>query len=181
MRRQIEEIGGEFHETDPDLPEELEEMYLESVLEFETAGWSRPYDVLIESGLSLPEPHQLSEEEITAKLWEVMGALALMNVYVLSTDHLSDRQLYHRLITDSLQEETVMIPHNPAFRCYIDLVSSGSDEDIECWLTYYADEDDRDGWVKQFPDSVLPERRNAPFNRDARLPRPTDDFVPGVH
>ena len=51
------------------------------------------------------------------------------------------------------------------------LVSSGSDEDIDIWLTYYADDDSRAQWRRDFPDAEIPERKTPPYDRDRLLPQ----------
>ena len=45
-----------------------------------------------------------ADEQLTARLWEVIHALARQAVYLHSTDHLSDRQLYKQLTEDALHE-----------------------------------------------------------------------------
>jgi hypothetical protein len=58
----------------------------------------------------------------------------------------------------------------------IDLVSSGSDEDNELYLKYYADEQTREQWTEDFPDMEIPERVQPPYDRDRLLPQP--DWTP---
>ena len=54
---------------------------------------------------------------------------------------------------------------------HIDLVGSGSEEDIANYLRYYADESTRRDWAREFPDLVLPPHEQPPYDRDRRLPR----------
>ena len=69
-------------------------------------------------------------------LWEVIHALAGLGTYLHSTDHLSDRELYTHLWSESLREPTVIMPENPDFAYHIDLVGSGSDEDTFLYLKH---------------------------------------------
>ena len=66
-----------------------------------------------------------------------------MRVYLDSTNHLSDRELYTYLLHDSLQEWSHTFPPEMGYNCHIDLCGSGSNEDIDIHYKYYADEKDR--------------------------------------
>src|SRR5437016_14489377 len=93
LRENIKEVAGEemFSGKIADCTPELEEAFLENVLELETHGWVRPFDTLVSDGLSLPPPDALDDAAITAKLWELIHALAGQRLFLSSTDHLSDR------------------------------------------------------------------------------------------
>lgn len=157
-----------------DCPEEIAEQFKNYVEAFEQANCRQPFDVLLDSGISLPPASELSETELSAKLWEVINALSLLAIYLESTDHLSDRELYTLLCEDVLLEETVFQSGEMMnMNCHIDLVSSGSKADTDLYLKYYADDDDRAFWLKEFPDDVLPSQEPLPFNRDHQLPKPT--------
>lgn len=66
---------------------------------------------------------------------------------------------------------TVIMPPEAGYNCTYDLVSSGSDEDTQAWLKYYADEDTRRQWAKDFPDDILPPHEDPPYDRDRHLPQ----------
>jgi hypothetical protein len=112
---------------------------------------------------------------VKAKLWEVIEGLARMHVFLYNTNHFSDRELYAHLWQESLREIMRFPDFGESATCYLDLVSSGSEEDIECWLCYYASEDTRAQWQKDFPDDVLPPRERPPYDRDRLLPRAPHD------
>jgi hypothetical protein len=156
-----------------DCPEEIAEQFKNYVEAFEQANCRQPFEVLLDSGISLPLASDLSETELSAKLGEVINALSLLAIYLESTDHLSDRELYTLLCEDVLREETVFQSGDRMnMNCHIDLVSSGSKADTDLYLKYYADDDDRAFWLKQFPDDVLPSQEPLPFDRDRQLPKP---------
>lgn len=144
--------------------------YLRQFDEFES-GLSRSncFDRLTELGVELPSPDALSDEEVTAKIWEVAEGLKKLHVFLGSTDHLSDRELYVHLWTDSLREESFIctLPHAA---CHIDLVGTGSDQDIDTWLRYYADEVDREIWIHEWPLDPVPPHEDPPYDRDRFLP-----------
>ena len=56
------------------------------------------------------------------------------------------------------REITVLMPSEAGYNCTYDLVSSGSEEDTHAWLKFYADEEDRQQWAKDFPEDVRPRR-----------------------
>jgi hypothetical protein len=158
---------------DPDLEEE----FLKNVVAVEEAGWTRPADHLAAGGLELTPPDRLDDQALSARLRDVIHAMALRNMYVMSTDHLSDRELYCELL-EHLHEETMMGPATPTpgFNFVIDLVSSGSDEDTYLYLKYYADEDYRRNWHQDYPQDEMPEKTKPPYDRDRFLPQP--DWTP---
>ena len=64
------------------------------------------------------------------------------------------------------------LPENPSDAYIIDLTCSGSDDDNQTCLKYYADEDHRRWWAKDWPDDPMPEAAVATFDRDSKLPQP---------
>ncbi len=171
MTNKTDDINFEISD---DCPEEIAEQFKNYVEAFEQANCRQPFDVLLDSGISLPPASELSETELSAKLSEVINALSLLAIYLESTDHLSDCELYTLLCEDVLREETIFQSGEMMnMNCHIDLVSSGSKADTDLYLKYYADDDDRAFWLKDFPDDVLPSQEPLPFDRDRQLPKPT--------
>jgi hypothetical protein len=72
---------------------------------------------------------------------------------------------------DGLREEAVLFPENPSYAYIIDLTSSGSDEDNQIYLKYYADEEHRNQWALDWPDDPMPDHENPPYDRDRTLPQ----------
>jgi hypothetical protein len=156
-----------------DCPPDLAEQFWGHLADLEQSPQTTHFKQLRERGVTLPPHGDLSDEQLRVKLWEVIHVLAEMNVFICSTNHLGDRELYHRLWSDVLHEWTVDSAF-PDMTCHLDLVGSGSDADIAAWLRYYADADDRARWRRDFPDHVLPARAKPPFNRDRQLPQPSE-------
>src|SRR5262249_53552770 len=121
-----------------DCPPEIAEQFWEQVLAFEEGPETTHAEQLRQAGVELPPADGLSDEQVTAKLWEVIHALARQQVFLHSTDHLSDRELYKHLTEDGLHERFNLPPPELGMRCHIDLVGSGSDEHIHLHLKYYA-------------------------------------------
>lgn len=172
-RRAAEAAGSEFSGWQvPDTPIEIEETFWRSVAAYEEADWTTDAELLGKDGVKLPPPEDLDDESVGKALWMLIGALARRQVYLHSTDHMSDRELYIRLYRDALHEAVKDLPRSPnAFRG-IDFAGSGSEEDIATWMTYYADNDTRASWLKDFPDYPMPPRKPRPFDRDRHLPQP---------
>ncbi len=180
LKRRAEELCGDEVKarTLDDCPDEAEEAFWKHVVEYEEAPWTTNFQQLENAGVSLPSPDSLNDEQVTAKLWEVIQKLALLQVFIEQTDHLSDRELYGHLWTDSLREETKSMPIAANAACHIQLLGSGSEEDNLLLLKYYADEAWRRQWHEDFPSDPMPEHEDPPYDRDRLLPKP-DYFALG--
>ena len=170
LREEIEKLGGSAISVE-DMPVEVEEEFLRHVLAYETAEPISLICLLENAGLVLPTPSALDDEQLTQKLQETIERMASLGAYILHTDHLSDRALYEYLYEDGLREEAVLFPENPSYAYMLDLTGSGSDEDNQIYLRYYADKDHRKRWAVDWPDDVIPEHEDPPFDRDRFLPQ----------
>ncbi len=181
LKRRAEELcGGPMElEAADDLPGEIEESFWKHVVDYEEAPLTTNFQQLEMAGVSLPPPDSLTDEELTTKLWEVIHKLALLRVFLEQTDHLSDRELYTHLWTESLREETPMMPPNANGAWHIAMLGGCSDEDNQLYLKYYADEDWREQWRRDYPDDPIPEHEDLPYNRDRFLPKPDYDLPAG--
>ncbi len=128
------------------------------------------FTMLIDAGVELPAPETMEDDGLTAKLWEVIHELAERQVYLINTDHLSDRDLYAHLWSETLHEWIPLLPFDDMV-CTIDLVGSGSEEHINLYHRFYADEQHRRDWAEHFPDDEMPPREKPPYNRDRLLPK----------
>ena len=162
-----------------DCPAEMEESFWKYVVDYEEAPSGTHFQQLEMAGVSLPPPDSLNDQELTAKLWEVIHKLALLRVFVEQTDHLSDRELYTHLWTDSLREETKMLPPTPNSAWHIQMLGGCSEEDNRLYLRYYADDASRQHWHEDFPDDLVPTHEELPYDRDRLLPKP--DYGPPVN
>ncbi len=181
LKRKAEElVGGKMVDGDSDdCPPEVKEQFWEQVVAYESAPWTTHFKQLEEAGMQLPAPEQLSDEELTAKLWEIIRRLAFLRVFLSQTDHLSDRELYTLLWTDTLREETKALPMDEDSAWHIDLLGSGSEEDTQLYLKYYADEDFRREWHKDWPGEVIPDHEDPRYDRDHYLPQPSYESPSG--
>jgi hypothetical protein len=176
-KRLAELAGGELLMGGADaLPLEQLEQFLRRVLAFEIGPFTTDFDRLVEAGVELPEPESLDDAALATKLWEVIGHLGERGVFLSHTDHLSDRDLYGHLWRHALREEIPAGVDEGAW--HVDLIGTGSAEDIYLHLKFYADEAERTDWLETFPDFVMPPHEDPPYDRDRLLPQPYADPEP---
>lgn len=170
-----EATGGEMIDWEsPDCPPEIAERFWSNVLAYESAGETSHFNQLEELGIELPAPDELDDAQLAAKLWEAIDGLAKLNVFLSQTDHLSDRELYEELWHDLLRETTMDLPPDSGWTCHLDILGSGSEEDTQLYLKYYADDEWRDRWHEDWPDDVIPPHVDPPYDRDSKLPQAPD-------
>ncbi len=161
LEAEVRARGAAVH-VDDGFDDALLEAFLEDVLEFEDAPMTTLRERLIEGGHTKPPD-----------LWTLIRRLAEMNVFIYHTNHLSDAEL-HDWLTRFLDEE---VPDVTSMNVHIDVIGSGSDEDIALSLRHYATEEERDEWRGQFPGEEIPPRQPAPFDRDRFLPNSYEQEV----
>lgn len=154
----------------PDFPDAEREKFLMKIVAMEGLDERPLFDILVEAGVDMPPAEELDDTRLEARLWEVIHAMEEFGHYLQNTDHLSDRDLYKRLWTETLREPTSVMPENPRFACFIDIVGTGSVEDLRLYLKYYADEETRREWAKDWAWGSVPEHEDPPYDRDRRLP-----------
>jgi hypothetical protein len=177
LKRRAEELSGgqmevgSLDDYPSEVPAEVEEGFWKYIVDYEEAPWTTHFQQLESAGVSLPPPDSLKDEELTAKLWEIIQKLALLHVFISQTDHLSDRELYTHLWTESLREETKAMPMAANSSYHIELLGSYSEEDMRLFLKYYADDDFRRQWHKDWPKDPIPAHEDPPYDRDRLLPK----------
>lgn len=185
LREQARELtGGQMTDMeDPDAPPELIEQFWGNVVEWERAPWTSEFELLRRDGIDLPDPDEMDDATLHAKLWTAIHAMARRHSYLCNTDHLRDRELYTLLWEEIWHEATKDIPHvtdddaKPRGCAWIDMLGSGSEEDLELYLRYYANDDERAMWAKD--GITVPDREKPPHDRDRHLPKmpePEDDW-----
>jgi hypothetical protein len=170
LRTELEKLGGSTS-TLESMPADMEEEFLRHVLEYETAEQITLLRLLENSGLEVPAPESLDDHALKIKLKDIIDRMASVGSYLLHTNHVSDRDLYGYLYHEALREETVLFPENPSYAYMIDLTGSGSEDDNQTYLKYYADEEYRRQWAHDWPNDPIPEHEEPPFDRDRFLPQ----------
>lgn len=156
-------------------PKEFKESYAEYARKMDLIMYGPTttyFEQLREAGIQLPEPDSVADADIRTKLWEVIAGLAKLRAFLEHTNHLNDRELYARLWHEVLREETPAIDEI-GFNSNLGLRIGEDDAETALWLKYYADETDREIWLKDFPGDKMPAHEDPPFTRD--------DVLPGSH
>ncbi len=162
--RRLHQVGmGEGGPDDPG--------YWALVHDLEFAPLTTNLEQLREIGVEMPDPMVLGDVELTQTLEDVLRGLSMIDVFLLHTGHLDDRELYVLLRDRILREPVRDVPSGCGSREWID-VAGGSDR--ETFLAWYADEDERE--EARDEGELVPERRPLRSDRDERLPRPKDDL-----
>jgi hypothetical protein len=68
-----------------------------------------------------------------------------------------------------LLEDHPVVPDGFPVTTHLDVLGGWSEDDIEAFLRYHADEDDRKTWREEFG-KTLPEHVDPPYERDRFLP-----------
>ena len=127
-----------------------------------------PIEVLRQRGTAIPPEETLDDDELHAKLWEVIEEMWTIGMVLDFTDHLSDRELYRYLVDEVLPEERILSEDGTGF-WHISPIGVCSEEDNKIYLRYYADDGIREDWQKHFREAIPPKER-PPFDRDQFLP-----------
>jgi hypothetical protein len=177
QEERIEKLKAQLHSLGPGISDhsgltaDMEEEFLKHILAFETAAPTSLLQWLENAGQDVPPPEELDDSQLHAKLWEIIKRMASLGAYLHNTNHLSDRQLYTYLFAEGLREDAVLFPDNPGYVYGLDLLGSGSEEDMQLYMKYFADDEYRAEWMKDFPELDFPPHEDPPFDRDKDLPR----------
>ena len=118
-----------------------------------------PYNELEKRGWVPPPVEDLTDADVTRELTNLIWGLADLGIYIDSIDHLDDRTAY-TMLCEFCDEPNMFFPGNKSTCCGWSPIGGCTDEDTEVYLRYYADEETRTRWAKDFgeifPASELP-------------------------
>src|SRR5258707_13760095 len=155
LKAQLETLGEGLSDQSG-LSADMEEEFLKHILAFETAEPTSLLQWLENAGQDVPPPNELDDAQLHTGLWEVINRMASLGAYLHNTNHLSDRELYTFLFEEGLRDDAVLFPEDPSYVYGIDLLGSGSDEDIHLLMKYFADDEYREQCATDFPDFEMP-------------------------
>ena len=154
----------------PDLPPGISEQFWQNVVAFEKAPRVSGLQKLEADGLSMPPEAELSDDELSARLWQIIEWMASGGIYLSDTNHLSDRELYEWLREEGLTEPMANVP---GMSYHTSPIGSCGEDDMIINFRFFADDESRAMWMKDFPDYEMPAKETAPFERDHLLPQAT--------
>lgn len=174
MREELIQMsGGHYFEDESDqCPPEVKEKFLEQVLAFEKSEKTTHLEMLQRLGHDFPSPEALQGKALSDKLWELIEAMASIDVYLECTDHLSDLELYTYLWKEALREEVPDITCDGHSAWHLDPLGGCDREDLLLWLQYYANEIQRRDYAQEMPNETIPRHMDPPYDRDRHLPVP---------
>jgi hypothetical protein len=167
--RAMEISNGKMISSDTsNLPLDVQESFWRRVVETEEAPTTTLTRELGALGVPLPAPDSLDDEQTHSALWIVIDALSGLHVYLEQTDHLSDRELYQLLIDQLLPEEMGALGDG---NWHMPILGGCSEADLQLYNKYYATPEEREDWMRTFPDYEMPSSAELPYDRDRRLPQ----------
>lgn len=148
---------------------DFELTFLRRVIAWEKGPMSTHGEWLARHGWAFPPPENLNCAELKRELWRLIEALATARVFLSHTNHLSDVDLYSKLLHEVLPARAPDFTRTTADACHWDFAEADGNDEFP-WLTHYASDQDRQDWKPAFPDVILPPRQVAPHQRDHQLP-----------
>lgn len=108
-----------------DNPQEPDEFYWTMVYDLEHAPTVTARARLLEHGIIPVPPQELTNDtDLHDELWTIIEGLSLVGLFLMNTDHLTDRDLYCRLYYKILDEQTRLMPPASEAAEYIDCFHS---------------------------------------------------------
>ena len=145
-------------------------MYWTLIYDFEHAAMTTNLQQLEEAGVR-PQPAQtLNDEELLTSLWEIISALSDLGIFLVHSNHLTDRALYERLVDHILVESVRDLPPDSGVHEFIDLIGGGGPIEREIYQRCYASAEERAQFVKEYGFEITP--KSPPSERDRDLPKP---------
>lgn len=145
-------------------------LYWTLIYDFEHAPLTTNLEQLHEVGVHPVCAFLLDDDELVEALGEVTSSLGDLGIFLLHTNHLTDRALYTRLLDHILVEPVRDLPPDSEVHEFIDLIGGGGAVECELYQKYYATAAERKLFLKEQGSSISQE---VPVSdRDRTLPKP---------
>jgi hypothetical protein len=150
------------------LPEDEDDESLEDVKRldrfFDGEEQTTLYFELEKRGWAPDLSEDLSDDELTQALTNLLWSMKDLGHFVEDVDHLPDRELYAELL-EYCDEPTVCFPGIVNGGMHWSPIGGGTEDDNQVWLRYYASEDDRARHAKEYPSDPIPPSEPIPYPR----------------
>ncbi len=145
-------------------------LYWTLIYDFEMAPITTNLAQLEEAGLHPVCAFLLDEDDLAEALRHLIATLAELSIFLIHTNHLTDRELYCRLVDQILVEPVRDLPPDAGVHEFIDLIGAEGSSQQELFQRYYATDGERDRFREAHGYSVA--RESPPSDRDRFLPAP---------
>lgn len=129
-------------------------------------------ELLSKKGILVIAESELSDSQLRKSLKCLIDSLAAERIYLDNTDHLSDRELYVKIVSELLPRSFAVGGGDWDLH---DFAAAFDEETRQIYLAYYADEAERTIWALDTEFLPVPPRRARLYDRDRHLPRPPED------
>lgn len=120
-------------------------LYWTLTYDFEHAPFTTNVEQLAEIGLVVAESKYILDTEISEVLHILVKKMAELQLFLLHTNHLRDRELYELLTEKILREQVRDLPASDVHE-FIDITGTKKAEDI--YMSVYASEEDKQEWIR---------------------------------
>jgi hypothetical protein len=125
--------------TSDNCPPDIRESNLEDILAFESVGGGTSlFQGLQEHGMDLPPPEKLDDQQSAEKAMDVLYALAGLRIFLIGFEHMTAREFYATLWSQTLWEGCYVEKRNPEAVTIIDVSHSLAREDMLQFLEELA-------------------------------------------
>ncbi|MBS1726910.1 MAG: hypothetical protein JST51_09330 [Armatimonadetes bacterium] len=115
-------------------------------------------------GLAPKPSSEVADGDLHRALTDLIWSLEELRVFVEDVDHLTDRELYDALL-EYCGEPTVCFAGDVNAGTHWSAIGAFSEDDIQIWLRYYADDEARARHLADFPDDPMPPSELPPYPR----------------
>ncbi len=145
-------------------------LYWTLIYDFEHAPMTTNLTQLQEAGVHPLCAFLLSDHDVTESLAHVTTALGELGIFLVHTNHLTDRELYVRLLEHILVEPVRDLPADAGVHEFIDLIGGGGARERELFQQHYASPTERAQFLEEHGYSIAAVTPKS--DRDKGLPKP---------
>ena len=132
------------------------------------------HELLAKRGIVIIPEAELSDSRLRKSLKILIDSLAVEKIYLDNTDHLSDRSLYGKIVSELLPRTFAVGGDDWDLH---DFAAAFDEETRQIYLAFYADDAQREIWGEDSDFELpVPPRRARLYDRDRHLPQPPEEW-----